>query len=79
MTNFRLHHRAALRYQARPWLGAFRLLATVQALGNLAASAIAGILWTAVSPKAAFVYLAARLVLALGCIRYRGTGLPSSA
>lgn len=44
---------------------AFGLLATVQAAGNLAASAVAGILWTAVSPTAAFGYLVAWMVLAL--------------
>jgi len=37
---------------------AFGLLATTQAGANLAASAIAGILWTAISPAAAFGFLA---------------------
>lgn len=44
---------------------AFGLLATVQSLGNLAASTVAGILWTAVSPTAAFTYLTAWMLLAL--------------
>jgi MFS family permease len=44
---------------------AFGLLAAVQSFGNLAASAIAGLLWTAVSPRAAFAYLAVWMVLAL--------------
>jgi MFS family permease len=44
---------------------AFGLLATIQALGNVAASAVAGILWTTVSPGAAFAYLTAWMVLAL--------------
>ena len=44
---------------------AFGLLATVQAVGNLAASAIAGVLWTAVSPRIAFLYLTGWMVLAL--------------
>ncbi|MFD8212220.1 MFS transporter [Streptomyces sp. NPDC059697] len=44
---------------------AFGLLATIQSLGNLAASAVAGVLWTAFSPAAAFGYLAAWMVLAL--------------
>ncbi|WP_329553680.1 MFS transporter [Streptomyces sp. NBC_00696] len=44
---------------------AFGMLATVQSLGNLAASGIAGILWTAVSPTAAFTYLTGWMVLAL--------------
>ena len=41
------------------------LLAAFQAIGNLAASAIAGVLWTAISPTAAFLYVAAWMVLAL--------------
>jgi MFS family permease len=44
---------------------AFGLLAAVQSFGNLAASAIAGLLWTAVSPRAAFGYLVAWMLLAL--------------
>jgi MFS family permease len=44
---------------------AFGLLAAVQSFGNLAASAIAGLLWTAVSPRLAFGYLAAWMGLAL--------------
>jgi MFS family permease len=43
---------------------AFGLLAPVQAGGNLAASAVAGLLWTAVSPEAAFAYLTACAVTA---------------
>ena len=44
---------------------AFGALATAQALGNFAASAVAGILWTEVSPRAAFIYLAAWMTVAL--------------
>jgi MFS family permease len=44
---------------------AFGLLATVQSLGNFAASAIAGLLWTLVSPTAAFLYAAGWMVIAL--------------
>jgi MFS family permease len=44
---------------------AFGLLAGVQSLGNLAASAVAGILWTAVSPRVAFLYLAAWMAVAV--------------
>lgn len=44
---------------------AFGLLATIQAGGNLAASAIAGVLWTVVAPRAAFLYLAGWVVVAL--------------
>jgi MFS family permease len=44
---------------------AFGLLAAFQSLGNFAASAVAGLLWTTVSPRAAFLYLAAWMLLAL--------------
>jgi len=44
---------------------AFGLLAALQAVGNLGASAIAGVLWTAVSPAAAFLYVAMWMSLAL--------------
>jgi len=44
---------------------AFGLLAAVQSVGNLAASAIAGLLWTAASPRVAFGYLIAWMLLAL--------------
>lgn len=44
---------------------AFGLLAGVQSFGNLAASGIAGIIWATISPTAAFVYIAAWMVLAL--------------
>jgi MFS family permease len=44
---------------------AFGLLAAVQSFGNLAASAVAGVLWTAVSPRAAFLYLAGWMVVSL--------------
>ncbi len=54
-------HSAALDLRG----SAFGLLAAVQSFGNLAASAIAGILWTAVSPTAAFVYLCAWMLVAL--------------
>jgi hypothetical protein len=41
------------------------MLATGQSLGNLAASASQGLLWSAVSPTAAFGYLVAWMLLAL--------------
>ncbi len=44
---------------------AFGMLAALQSAGNLAASAIAGVLWTLVSPTAAFLYAAAWMLLAL--------------
>jgi hypothetical protein len=40
------------------------LLAAVQSFGNLAASAVAGLLWTALSPSWAFGFLAAAMILA---------------
>jgi len=43
---------------------AFGLLAAVQAGGNFVASAVAGLLWTLVSPAAAFWYLVGWMVLA---------------
>jgi MFS family permease len=47
---------------------AFGALAGIQSLGNFASSAVAGILWTAVSPRAAFLYLAGWMVLALAAL-----------
>ena len=44
---------------------AFGLLAATQSFGNLAASAIAGALWTLVSPRVAFLYLAAWMIVSL--------------
>ena len=47
---------------------AFGLLATVQSAGNLIASSVAGLLWTAVSPTAAFIFLAVAMLLAVALI-----------
>lgn len=47
---------------------AFGLLATVQAIGNVAASAIAGLLYTVASPTVAFTYLALWMVIALAML-----------
>ena len=44
---------------------AFGLLAATQSFGNLAASLVAGILWTALSPSWAFSYLAVAMAVAL--------------
>jgi len=44
---------------------AFGALATVQSFANLAASAVAGALWTLVSPRAAFLYLAGWAVVSV--------------
>jgi MFS family permease len=48
---------------------AFGLLATTQAGANLAASAIAGLLWTAVSPTAAFLFLTAAMITAVPLVQ----------
>ena len=57
---------------------AFGLLAGVQSAGNLAASAIAGVLWTALSPAWAFGYLTAWMVVALLALQLpSGTRVPS--
>jgi MFS family permease len=59
---------------------AFGLLAAVQSIGNFAASGIAGILWSAVSPTAAWAYLAAWMLLAfIGIATTRPRGQDSFA
>ncbi len=47
---------------------AFGLLATVQAIGNVAASVLAGLLYTVASPTVAFVYLAVWMLTALAAL-----------
>ena len=44
---------------------AFGLLAAIQSLGNLVASAVAGVLWTLVSPAAGLLFAAALMAVAL--------------
>jgi MFS family permease len=44
---------------------AFGLLAAVQAFGNLIASGVAGLLWTIVSPTAAFVFAGTLMLVAV--------------
>jgi MFS family permease len=44
---------------------AFGLLGAVQSFGNLAASGIAGLIWSMASPTAAFLYIAAWMVVAV--------------
>ncbi len=51
---------------------AFGLVAAVQALANFAASVIWGVLYTAVSPKTAFLYLAGWSMVALAVFAARG-------
>jgi len=55
---------------------AFGLLAAVQSFGNLAASSIAGLLWTVVSPTAAFIYIAAWMAIALLALMRSQLGAP---
>lgn len=47
---------------------AFGLLAAIQSFGNLAASGIAGMVWSVASPEAAFSYIAAWMAVALGSL-----------
>jgi MFS family permease len=43
---------------------AFGLLAAVQSFGNMAASGVAGVIWSVASPMAAFLYIAGWMVVA---------------
>jgi MFS family permease len=58
---------------------AFGLLAAVQSFGNLAASAVAGALWTLISPRVAFLYLAGWMAFSLAALALarRPTGADS--
>ncbi len=49
---------------------AFGLLATVQAIGNVAASAVTGLLYTVASPTVAFAYLAVWMLIALATLAW---------
>jgi MFS family permease len=62
------HTAVAFAAQATIQGSAFRLLAAVQCFGNLAASGIAGLIWTLASPEAAFVYIAAWMLVALASL-----------
>jgi MFS family permease len=53
---------------------AFGLLATVQAIGNVAASAVAGLLYTVASPTVAFGYLVIWMAAALVALGWALTG-----
>jgi MFS family permease len=59
------HAAIAVAAPARLRGSAFGLLAAIQSFGNLAASAMAGLLWTAASPSIAFAYLAGWMALSL--------------
>lgn len=50
---------------------AFGLLTATQSFGNLAASAVAVILWTALSPTWAFAYLATAMAVSLVALQRR--------
>ena len=56
---------------------AFGLLAAVQSFGNFAASAVAGVLWTLVSPRAAFTYLSAWMLISLATLVFVRAGSES--
>lgn len=53
---------------------AFGVLATVQAVGNVAASIVAGLLYTVASPAVAFGYLAAWMLVALIMLGWAARG-----
>jgi MFS family permease len=55
---------------------AFGLLAGIQSFGNLVASGVAGLLWTLVSPRAAFSFAAALMVLS-GAGLLHASGMPT--
>lgn len=57
---------------------AFGLLAAIQSVGNLTASALVGLLWTAVSPAAAFTALTLWMVVAaVGLVASQGGSAPA--
>jgi hypothetical protein len=53
---------------------AFGLLAGIQSFGNLAASGVAGLLWTLLSPAVAFAYLASWMAVGLVALIRAGGG-----
>lgn len=57
---------------------AFGLLATLRSVGNLAASAVAGALWTLVSPEAAFSCAAGWMLLAVASSAVPYAGRPTA-
>jgi MFS family permease len=73
------HAAVATATPARLRGSAFGLLAAIQSLGNLAASGIAGLLWTWASPRVAFGYLAGWMVLALIGLAGAGKRVDSAA
>jgi MFS family permease len=71
------HTAIATAAPARLRGSAFGLLAATQSFGNLAASAAAGLLWTATSPPIAFAYLAGWMAVSL--IALATTRVPAPA
>jgi len=66
-------HLAPERYRG----SAFGLQSALQSIGNLTASAIAGLLWTIASPTAAFLYASAWMLIAFtGLLSTRTRGTP---
>ncbi|MGQ0776215.1 MAG: hypothetical protein ACT4NY_17610 [Pseudonocardiales bacterium] len=74
------HHRGQrVRFAPEEIRGsAFGLLATVQAVGNVAASVVAGLLYTFASPAVAFGYLAVWMVIALAMLGWVARQLHST-
>ena len=71
-------HAAVARFAPDDIRGsAFGLLAGVQSLGNLVASATAGVLWTAVSPAAGLLFAAALMAVALACLAWGARPRPA--
>jgi MFS family permease len=62
------HHTIAARAPEAVRGSAFGLLAAMQSLGNFAASAIAGLLWSVWAPAAAFGWAAAWMAISLGLL-----------
>lgn len=54
---------------------AFGILAAIQSFGNLGASVTAGALWTLVSPRVAFLYLGAWMLVALAVLTLASGGV----
>ena len=54
------------------------MLVVIEAVGNLAAvRVVAGILWTAASPTAAFVFLASAMLVSIPLVALSGRGRAS--
>jgi MFS family permease len=70
---------AAVASLAPPSLrgSAFGLLAAVQSFGNLVASAVAGALWTAVSPAAGLLFAASLMAITLTCLAWARLRAPA--